>query len=103
MLFRTLENIRFKGKLEIVDCQGHTYKFGEGEDFSKIRFKNKSIEKKIFRNPGLYLGEGYMNQDFIIEEGGLDVFLKIITSSYDDFINNNPAFKTYQNFSSLFK
>ena len=69
----------------------------------KLRDHNKSIEKKIFRNPGLYLGEGYMNQDFIIEEGSLDVFLKIITSSYDDFINNNPAFKTYQNFSSFFK
>ena len=103
MLFRTLKNIRFKGRLEIVDCHSNIHKFGEGHDFSKIRFKNKSIEKKIFRNPGLYLGEGYMNQDFIIEEGNLDIFLKIITSSYNDFMNNNPAFKTYQNFSSFFK
>jgi len=103
MLLRTLENIIFKGTLEIVDCQGCSYKFGEGEDFSKIRFKNRSIEKKIFRNPGLYLGEGYMNQDFIIEKGSLDIFLKIITASYGDFMNNNLVFKTYQNFSSFFK
>ena len=103
MLFTILKNLKFKGRLEIVDYKGKIYSFGEGEDFSKIYLKNKSIERKLFSNPGLYIGEGYMNQDFIIEEGGLDNFLKIITNSYNDYIQKNPAFKLYESLSNFFK
>ena len=80
MLFSILKEIKFKGRLEIIDFKGNKHSFGEGEDFSKIRFTNKSIERKLFRNPSLYLGEGYMNGEIIIEKGNLDDFIKIITS-----------------------
>ena len=95
MLFSILKNIKFNGRLEISDHKGKIYRFGKGSVFSKIRLTNKSIENKIFRNPSLYLGEGYMEKSIIIEEGTLDDFLKIITNCYFEYINKNPAFKIY--------
>tara|TARA_Y100000590_G_scaffold451233_1_gene592295 strand:- start:378 stop:1562 length:1185 start_codon:yes stop_codon:yes gene_type:complete len=103
MLFRVLKKIKFKGRLEIIDSKGNKFNFGEGADFSKIRLTNKSIENKLFRNPSLYLGEGYMNKEIIIEEGSLDSFLRIITGSYEDYIKNNSVFKWYESISSFFK
>jgi cyclopropane-fatty-acyl-phospholipid synthase len=103
MIFSYLKNIKFDGRLEIIDHVGKTHFFGEGENFSKIRFTNKSIERKLFRNPSLYLGEGYMDGDIIIEKGSLDDLLKIITSSYYDFISNNFIFKMYEKTSNFFK
>ena len=103
MIFSILKNINFDGRLEIVDHKGKSHFFGQGKNYSKIRLTNKSIEWKLFRNPSLHLGEGYMNKDIIIEEGGLDNFIKIATSSYFDFLSYNPFFKIYENISSLLK
>lgn len=103
MIFKILNNINIKGRLEITNYQGKTYCYGTGEDFSKIRLTNKSIERKLYRNPSLFLGEGYMDQSIIIEEGTLDSFLKIITETYEDFVKFNKVFKTYESVSNIFK
>jgi len=103
MFFSILKNLNFNGKLDIVNFNGHQYTFGKGLPYSKIRFTNKSIEKKLLRNPSLHLGEGYMNQEIIIENGNLDTFLNIITSCYEDFLLNNFFFRTYESISSFFK
>jgi len=101
MLFSVLRKIPIKGKLDIIDSNGKTHSFGALHDltsdklYSKIRFTNKSIQRKLFINPGLYLGEGYMNGEIIIEEGTIEDFINIITSSYDDFILRNRIFKFY--------
>ena len=103
MLFLILKKIKFRGRLEIIDYMGNHHIFGDGEDFSKIRFTNKSIEGKLFRNPSLYLGEGYMNGDIIVEGGTLDDFIKIITSSYDNFVSSNSVFRWYEKIVSFLK
>ena len=103
MIFSILKKIKFKGRLEITDYSGKTYQYGEGNIFSKIRFINKSIERKLVHNPSLYLGEGYMDGDIIIEQGSLDDFLNIITSSYDDFLSRSLFFKMYEKISNFFK
>ncbi len=103
MLFSILKKINFNGTLDIIDFNGQKYTFGEGLPYSKIRFANNSIKKKLLRNPSLYLGEGYMNKEIILEEGTLDNFLNIITSCYDDFLSKNFLFRAYENISSFFK
>ena len=103
MLFTILNKINFRGKLVVTNYKGKTFHFGNGPDFVKIRLTNKSIENKLFRNPSLYLGEGYMNKEIVIEEGTLDDFLKIITASYDDYMSNNFVFKIYESISTFFK
>ena len=42
MFFSILKNLRFKGKIEIIDCNQKKHIFGSNEPFSKIRLKNKS-------------------------------------------------------------
>ena len=103
MLFSILKKIKFKGKIDIIDYKGNKHSFGQARPYSKIRFTNKSIERKLFRNPGLYLGEGYMNKEIVIEAGTIEDFINVITFSYDDYINHNPFFRMYEKILSLFK
>ena len=101
MLFSVLRNISFKGKLDIIDFNGKIHSFGTFSNstldnpYAKIRFTSKSIQRKLFINPSLYLGEGYMNGEIIIEEGTIEDFINIITSCYGDFISRNRIFKFY--------
>ena len=98
MLFSVLRNISLKGKLDIIDSNGKKHSFGTFSNstsdnlYAKIRFANKSIQRKLFINPSLYLGEGYMNGEIIIEEGTIEDFINIITSCYCDFISRNRIF-----------
>ncbi len=72
MLYQVLKKINFKSKLVIVDSNNNIYQFGSGNSNLKIRLTNKSIEKKLFRNPSLHFGEGYMNNEIRIEEGSIE-------------------------------
>ena len=82
-----------------------TYEFGNSTNKInlKVRLTNKSIEKKLFRNPALHFGEGYMNKEIIIEEGTIEELIDIVTLCYDDFVKNNFIFRVYENFSGYFK
>ena len=95
MLFAILKKIKFKGKIVIVDANGKTYNFGSSPPhypYCKARFKNKSIQRRVLRNPSLYIGEGYMNNEIVIEEGTIEDFLSIITASYSDFFFKKSFF-----------
>ena len=103
MFFSVLKKINFEGKIVFIDFQNKIHQFGNGEPFLKVRLKNKSIEKKLFRNPSLYFGEGYMNEEILIEEGTIEQLINIVTLCYDDFLRNNFIYRLYENFSGYFK
>ena len=103
MLFSILKKIKFKGKIDFIDYKGNKHSFGQAGPYSKVRFTNKSIERKLVRNPGLYLGEGYMNKEIVIEAGTIEDFINVITMSYDDYINHNSAFRMYKKILSFCK
>ena len=103
MLYSVLKKVNFKEKLSIIDSNNNTHVFGKGKSNLRIRLTNKSIEKKLFRNPSLHFGEGYMNKEIIIEEGSIEQLIDLITSCYDDFIKYNSVYKIYENFSGYFK
>ena len=102
MLFNVLKKLNFDGTLEIIDSNEKIYKFGSSNPHVRIRLKNKSIERKLFFNPNLHIGEGYMNEELIIEKGTIEEFLNVITNCYDDFISNNKFYKFYEYLSSIF-
>ena len=102
MLFSVLKKLNFDGTLEIIDSNEKIYKFGSSNPQVRIRLKNKSIERKLFFNPNLYIGEAYMNEELIIEKGTIEEFLNLITNCYDDFISNNKFYKFYEYLSSIF-
>tara|TARA_Y100001970_G_scaffold249807_1_gene320810 strand:+ start:5719 stop:6903 length:1185 start_codon:yes stop_codon:yes gene_type:complete len=103
MLFSVLKNIEFKGTLEIVDYKDNIHVYGKSDPILRIKLKNKSIERKLFFNPSLYLGEGYMNQDFLIEKGTIEDLINFASLGYDEFIRNNKFYKYYEYFSSIIK
>ena len=103
MLYHVLKKIYFKDKLTIVDSKNNTHQFGSGKGNLKIRLTNKSIEKKLFRNPNLYLGEAYMDKEIIIEKGTIEEFIDLVTLCYDDFIRHNKMYSYYEFISSIFK
>ncbi len=103
MLYSVLKKINFDAKIIIVDSKNTQRVFGSGEKIIKVKLTNKSIEKKLFRNPGLHLGEGYMNEEIIIEQGTIEELIDVVTSCYDDFVRNNFYYRIYENFSGYFK
>ena len=103
MLYSVLKKVNFKGKILILDSSDKIHEFGSGPENLKIKLTTKSIEKKLFRNPGLYFGEGYMNKEILIKEGTIEQLIDLITSCYDDFIQNNFIYRIYENFSGYFK
>ena len=102
MLFSVLKKLNFDGTLEIIDSNEKIYKFGSSNPQVRIRLKNKSIERKLFFNPNLHIGEAYMNEELTIEKGTIEEFLNLITNCYDDFISNNKFYKFYEYLSSIF-
>ena len=103
MLYSVLKKVNFKEQLSIIDSNNNTHVFGKGKSNLRIRLTNKSIEKKLFRNPSLHFGEGYMNKEILIEEGSIEQLIDLVTSCYDDFIQHNSVYKIYENFSGYFK
>ena len=102
MLFGVLKKLNLDGTLEIIDSNEKIHKFGSSNPQVRIRLKNKSIERKLFFNPNLYIGEAYMNEELIIEKGTIEEFLNLITNCYEDFISNNKFYKFYEYLSSIF-
>ena len=103
MLYSLLKKVNFDGKIIIIDSNNKSHEFGEGGPIIKIKLTNKSIEKKLFRNPSLHLGEGYMNEEILIQDGTIEQLIDVITSCYDDFVLNNYIYRIYENFSGYLK
>ena len=102
MLYNVLKKLNFDGTLEIIDSKNKLHTFGNSNPLVTIRLTNKSIERKLFLNPGLHLGEAYMNEELIIEKGTIEEFISLISNSYDDFVSNNKIYKFYEYLSAVF-
>ena len=102
MLINLLSKLNFDGTLIIVDHKNNKYKFGSSNPIVKIKLVNKSIERKLFLNPSLYIGEAYMNKELLIEQGSIEDFINLVTNCYDDFVSNNNFYRFYEYLSSIF-
>jgi len=89
MLFTMLAKVSFKGRIDIIDSKGKTHSFGTSTPYVKIKLANKAVERKIFINPSLYVGESYMEKELIIEEGTIEDFINIISASYSNLTSKH--------------
>ena len=101
MLYDVLSNLNFEGTLEIIDHKNKKHKFGNSNPFVSIRLISKATERKLFFNPGLHIGEAYMNKELIVEKGTIEDLINLVTNCYDDFISNNKFYKFYEFLSSI--
>src|SRR5215469_12447588 len=80
MLFRRLvRSIVRTGDLRLIDAAGRTHVIGNGAPPSiTIRLHSRHLDYKLALNPGLFLGEAYMDGLLTIEEGSLYGFYELI-------------------------
>ena len=102
MLFKILKKLQFNGTLEIIDHKNSKHSYGNSNPKVTIRLNSKSLERKLFLNPSLHIGEAYMNKELTIENGSIEDFISLVTNCYDDFISNNNFYKFHEYLSSIF-
>ena len=86
MLFaRLLRHIVSVGRLRVIDAGGkeHVISGSPGNSLT-IRLHDPALHWKLFFNPGLYLGEAYMNGTLTVEDGNIYDFLQFATSNMQD-------------------
>ncbi len=70
------------GTLTIIDYSGQSFEVGSGADPKvTVKLHDSSLGFKLFINPALYAGEGYMDGSITIEDGDLFKMLDLVMSN----------------------
>lgn len=69
LLRSLLHRIIRKGTLTVVSPDGRSYDFGNGTPSVTIRIIDPTTVRRLFLNPGLALGEAYMDGALLVEDG----------------------------------
>jgi len=70
------------GTLTLIDPRGHSHQFiGSPSPNVTVRFCSHAFVRRLFRNPGLALGEGYVSGELKIERGTIFDFLMLCASN----------------------
>ena len=76
VLFRALIK---EGRLTVIDAGGKRHVFGEDRAPAvTMRLHDRRIEKQLFLNPNLHIGEAYMDGRLTVEDGDLYDLLDLI-------------------------
>ena len=79
-----------KGSLDATDSEGGKHTFGDGNGKPiAIRFTRSSAERNVILNPGLKLGEEFMDGGVVFEAGTVYDFLELV------FTNLNARYPTH--------
>jgi len=79
LLAHLLRHIIRRGRLTVIDSAGRSYSFGElPGPVSTIRIHTKALERRMFFNPRLAVGEAYMDGSLTIEQGDIYDFLSLV-------------------------
>lgn len=105
MLFaRFLRPLMKQGTLTIIDHDERLHVVGNGSaPHVTVRFKDPKLGTKLFLNPALHAGEGYMNGTLVVENSDLFGMLSLIMSNLAGFHGHWLArsLKSVERFSSL--
>ena len=78
-----------RGSLRVVDARGETHDYGDGTGIPiAVRFNSAAAERNVILNPGLKLGEEFMDGGFVFEAGSIYDFMDVI------FANISTAYPT---------
>ena len=111
LLAHLLRHLMVQGTLRVIDAGGQTHTFsGSSGDSVTIRLHDRKLERQLFFNPRLRLGEAYMDGRLTIEDGSLYDFLDLVASNielaprsvltplYNGF---GRAFRTFQQYNPV--
>ncbi|GGF25088.1 cyclopropane-fatty-acyl-phospholipid synthase [Aliidongia dinghuensis] len=79
LLAHLLRHLIRRGRLTVIDSSGRTHIFGElPGPVSTIRLHTKTLERRLFFNPRLAVGEAYMDGSMTLVEGDIYDFLSLL-------------------------
>jgi len=79
LLAHLLRHIIRRGRLTVIDSSGRSYGFGEPPGpVSTIRLHTKALERRMFFNPRMAVGEGCMDGTLTLEQGDIYDFLSLV-------------------------
>jgi cyclopropane-fatty-acyl-phospholipid synthase len=86
MLFTAiLSSIVRQGSLRLIDAQGGARLIGDGTPpRATVRLTKRSLDWTLALNPGLSVGEAYMDGTLIVEDGSLYGFLDVVAKNFND-------------------
>ncbi|MBU6475195.1 MAG: class I SAM-dependent methyltransferase [Alphaproteobacteria bacterium] len=92
-----LRHLVKSGDLSVIDAGGKRHSFGVAgqKPKSAIRLTDKSLHHKLFFNPEFHIGEAYMNDTLVIEEGSLDGFMTLIATNLAVWEKQPSALKKF--------
>ncbi len=92
------------GNLTLIDHKGQVSKLGDGLGPPvTMRLTSSSIARKLLINPGLYMPEGYLDGDFLLEEGSIFDFLMLLQSNQGIGGGRGKAYKLNKRFLNLIR
>jgi cyclopropane-fatty-acyl-phospholipid synthase len=85
MLIRILNSVIRTGILRVTDAAGRRHSVGDGTiPRAAIRLTSKRLECSLLLNPGLSVGEAFMDGAPLIEDGTLYDFLDAVARNFDN-------------------
>src|SRR5689334_19746420 len=83
MLASLLKSVVHKGTLRLIDAAGSIYIMGdETPPHSTVRLRSRGAAYSLALNPGLAIGEVYMDDRLSVEEGTIYDFLEVLAQNY---------------------
>ncbi len=83
LLSSILGSIVQTGSLRLIDAAGRTYIIGDGKPpHATVRLRSRHVAYRIAINPGLSIGEAYMDGQLAVEEGTIYDFLELLARNY---------------------
>jgi len=81
--------LRF-GTLELRFADGSVERYGDGPPLVEWRLRDRSVLGRIARDPGLSLGETYMQGEWDVGEGGLLGLLEVLIRNFAHLADPQP-------------
>lgn len=83
LLSTMLGSIVQTGSLRLIDAAGRTHVIGDGTPpHATVRLRSRRVGYRIVINPGLSIGEAYMDGQLAVEEGTIYDFLELLARNY---------------------
>ncbi|WP_018697867.1 SAM-dependent methyltransferase [Amorphus coralli] len=77
-----LSRIVMIGSLTVVDSDGASHVYGDGSGIPvRVRFADAKTERACILNPGLKVGEAFMDGTLTVEEGTIYDFLEVVLAN----------------------
>jgi len=101
LLSRLLKRVVRIGTLEVIDANDKHHVFcGSPGPRVAIRLHERSLHRKLYLNPDLYVGEAWMDGTLSLEKGTLREFMNLIMANMQ-FAADDPLYAAYERISRL--